>query len=655
MEMEKEVKILNLDDILPNRFQPRIRFNEENIMELAESIKEHGVIQPIVVRKISDKYEIIAGERRYKASVLAGKTTVPAIITNLDDRDSAEIALIENVQREDLTPIEEAISYKKILDMGYLNQSSLAIKLGKTQSTIANKLRLLNLGDDIQEALLEGKISERHARSLLKLDEEKQKNMLNRIITERLTVRKTDEEINRLLQEAGEDAEILNFDEDKEEINNFNLPANPIIEDTNNLQEDQEFKPSFINMNDVEFSIKPAVIEEESKQNTLIHPEQTPNFINIPQAEILENNVNQPINEFKIEELSPQFSKTNEYIDNDFKSNMSTEQINPGFMDINKIENDAKDIFQPVKEINNIDELLVPTLHPELNLEPSTNVDEIKEEIKEEPVQTGGKFFNMFNFNREEDTNPNYVNDFESKEVNMDFNEISPQIPNVFDFKPAPIEPAVEVVEKTNPVVTEIEQKELVEESIQNEEQNKSLSNDINSTIFPSFQNNVFETQITQDLNNIEMPEVEEKQVEEEPFQPQTSSLTLNDEAEFTNFQPFGGQVQSVEEPQTTINPPVVEQSNIFNQNTNPFAFIDEKINSNYDDVKYENKTDLFIQPVINENQEVQGKAAISDLKLAINTIRDCAKTLEKYGFNVDTEELDFENSYKVTFIIDKK
>ena len=97
MDMEKEVKILNLDDILPNRFQPRIKFNETAILELAESIKEHGVIQPIVVRKISDKYEIIAGERRYKASVLAGKTTIPAIITDLDDKNSAEIALIENV------------------------------------------------------------------------------------------------------------------------------------------------------------------------------------------------------------------------------------------------------------------------------------------------------------------------------------------------------------------------------------------------------------------------------------------------------------------------------------------------------------------------------------------------------------------------------
>ena len=140
----KEIRILNIDDILPNRFQPRIKFDEKAINELAESIKTYGVIQPIVVRKVSDKYEIIAGERRYKASVLAGKTTIPGIIVDLNDKDSAEIALIENIQRQNLTPIEEAISYKKILDMGYLTQVTLGEKLGKTQSTIANKLRLLN-------------------------------------------------------------------------------------------------------------------------------------------------------------------------------------------------------------------------------------------------------------------------------------------------------------------------------------------------------------------------------------------------------------------------------------------------------------------------------------------------------------------------------
>ena len=196
----KKVIDLPIDDILPNRYQPRIKFDDDSIYELSESIKNHGVFQPILVRPIGDKYEIIAGERRYKASVLANKTTIPAIIMSLNDKDTVEVALIENVQRANLTPIEEAISYKKILDMGYIKQEALAQKLGKTQSTIANKIRLLNLDEDVQEALLQNKISERHARSLLKLkNNDDQKIMLKRIINERLTVRKTDEEIDKML------------------------------------------------------------------------------------------------------------------------------------------------------------------------------------------------------------------------------------------------------------------------------------------------------------------------------------------------------------------------------------------------------------------------------------------------------------------------
>lgn len=199
---QKTVVELDIADVLPNRFQPRIKFDENSINELALSIKKYGVIQPIVVRKIGDKYEIIAGERRYKASVVAGKQTIPAIICEMNDKDSVEIALIENVQREDLTPIEKAISYKKILDMGYVNQEELAQKVGKSQSSIANTLRLLNLSDEVQEALLENKISERHARSLLKIkDNDEQVKMLNRIINERLTVRKTDEEIDKMLND----------------------------------------------------------------------------------------------------------------------------------------------------------------------------------------------------------------------------------------------------------------------------------------------------------------------------------------------------------------------------------------------------------------------------------------------------------------------
>ena len=198
-----QLTVLNINDILPNRFQPRIRFDEEKLEELAESISKYGVIQPIVVRPVSNKYEIIAGERRYKASKFANKSTIPAIILNLSDKDSEEIALLENIQRQQLSPIEEAVSYKRILDMGYITQEGLAKKLGKAQSTIANKIRLLNLDDEVQNYLLNNRISERHARSLLRIpDKDKQVEMLHRIVEERLTVKQTDKEIEKLREET---------------------------------------------------------------------------------------------------------------------------------------------------------------------------------------------------------------------------------------------------------------------------------------------------------------------------------------------------------------------------------------------------------------------------------------------------------------------
>ena len=167
MQMESQIVQVNIDDIIPNRFQPRLSFDDQGLKELAASIKEHGIIQPLVLRKLGSKYEIIAGERRYKASQMAGLNTVPAVISNIDDNSSAEVALVENIQRRDLTPIEEARSYKNLLDKGYLTQEQLAKKMGISQSAIANKLRLLNLDDEVQQGLLEGRISERHARALL--------------------------------------------------------------------------------------------------------------------------------------------------------------------------------------------------------------------------------------------------------------------------------------------------------------------------------------------------------------------------------------------------------------------------------------------------------------------------------------------------------
>ena len=197
-ENKDEVVYLYLDDIIPNRFQPREVFDEKALKELAVSIREHGVIQPIIVRSVNGKYEIIAGERRYKASALAGLTKIPAIIRNLDDKESSKVALLENLQRKNLSPIEEARTYQKILEIDQMTQEELAKTMGKSQSAVANKLRLLSLPEEVQEALLKEQISERHARSLLNIpDANSQKEMLKKIVNSKMSVRSLEEEIKK--------------------------------------------------------------------------------------------------------------------------------------------------------------------------------------------------------------------------------------------------------------------------------------------------------------------------------------------------------------------------------------------------------------------------------------------------------------------------
>lgn len=209
MNLESGVLQVHIEDIIPNRFQPRLTFDEQGLKELSDSIREHGIIQPLVLRKLGDKFEIIAGERRYKAAQIAGLTTVPAVIANIDDNKSAEVALVENVQRRDLTAIEEARSYKSLLDKGYLTQEQLAKRMGLSQPSIANKLRLLNLDEEVQQALLEEKISERHARTLLTLqDKAAQKEWLHRIINERLTVRQLDMELKKIKESEDDGGDV---------------------------------------------------------------------------------------------------------------------------------------------------------------------------------------------------------------------------------------------------------------------------------------------------------------------------------------------------------------------------------------------------------------------------------------------------------------
>lgn len=287
MNLEQNVMQIPIDEIIPNRFQPRLQFDDRGLEELASSIKQHGIIQPLVLRRIDDKYEIIAGERRYKAATMAGLTTVPAVIANIDDNKSAEVAIVENVQRRDLSPIEEARSYKNLLDKGYLTQAELAKRMGLSQSAIANKLRLLNLDEEVQKALMNNQISERHARSLLVLPtHEEQRKWLKRIINERMTVRELDTELKKLNEAS----------EEEEEDNDIPLVKSP---DLDAIKKEATEIPSINEESDIarklreierEKMFNPDVIPVEQARN-----DSKGNFFNFLENEKVNMNMEEPV------------------------------------------------------------------------------------------------------------------------------------------------------------------------------------------------------------------------------------------------------------------------------------------------------------------------------------------------------------------------
>jgi ParB family chromosome partitioning protein len=194
-----QVLEISLADISPNPFQPRLKFDEAKLTELADSIKEHGILQPLTVTQKGEKYEIIAGERRFQAAKLAGLLKVPVIVKVADDQKKLELAIVENVQRHDLSPIEEAKSFRQLSDEFGLTQEEIAKKLGKNRSSVANKIRLLDLPVEIQRALAEGKITEGHAKLLLAIpNAEKQRAFYELIIKNNLTVRQTEDKTKEI-------------------------------------------------------------------------------------------------------------------------------------------------------------------------------------------------------------------------------------------------------------------------------------------------------------------------------------------------------------------------------------------------------------------------------------------------------------------------
>lgn len=357
MNLDSNVLQVPIEDIIPNRFQPRLSFDEKALQELSNSIKQHGIIQPLVLRKLDDKYEIVAGERRYKAATMAGLTQVPAVIADVDDNTSAEVALVENVQRKDLTPIEEAKSYKNILDKGYMTQEQLAKKMGLTQSTIANKLRLLNLDEEVQEALLNEKISERHARALLVIESQsEQRKWLKRILDERLTVRQLDMELRKTLKDTDElpDVPIINVEPNIEDIK---------LNTTDIIKEDKK------------------IIESDETLDDIKQPEQTmPNkFFNFledeavnmntePAIPINENIFNQSVSEDIVEQSTTDSLETSQETE--------TEEIET-------LDDDFSFIAQPPE--------MIPLVNDSEYVDPISVIDTLDPEYEEKQKELEGR------------------------------------------------------------------------------------------------------------------------------------------------------------------------------------------------------------------------------------------------------------------------
>lgn len=198
---QDQIQEIPLKQIIPNTYQPRRQFDDVQLNELAQSIQVNGLLQPIIVRLNEDqKYEIIAGERRFRAVELLNWDKIPAIVRDYSNQESAALALIENLQREDLNPIEEAQAYQQLEQMEQLPQKDLARKLGKSQSYVANKLRLLKLAQPVQQAIITGTISQRHGRALLNLSAKQQEEVLAKIIKRKLTVKATEKLVQQLQQ-----------------------------------------------------------------------------------------------------------------------------------------------------------------------------------------------------------------------------------------------------------------------------------------------------------------------------------------------------------------------------------------------------------------------------------------------------------------------
>ena len=611
MKDNRQVVVLNLDDILPNRFQPRIKFDEKAIVELSESIKEHGVIQPIIVRKIDDKFEIIAGERRYKASVMAGKTTIPAIVVDLNDKESSEIALIENVQRKDLTPIEEAISYRKIFDMGNITQEELAAKLGVSQSTIANKMRLLNLDDEVQDALLDEKISERHARSLLKLSKmSEQREMLKRIITERLTVRRTDEEIEKIIK--GNNMNIMDSFNNKVEepiqnnINNNEGNNNPfnINVDSNQAVTNTSTENYNSNVNNIEVF---DFADFGENNQTVKQPINNLQDINMPQSPIFEDN---NTSSFVPNEIPNDFVMNNTGMENDNFTNNVMPQM--------PIVDDT------IPDITKQDTVANPFVATQ-DVVSQSNTSEQEFSMPQVQIMQDNEFQKVVN---DDD------NDDNDKTITMEPININNQNIEFNAFTNNQVS-TTNSLDNENDVQDEPEIKQgRFFNILSNDVDDETSTNNQEEMSFNGFNNQMTDNNINNANDNLHNNEYMVNQEE-------TNNNIFNS---LGNFGSIDTQVNNqVNEIPNQVNFDNNIPNNTFDYNSTPVEPV-------YDDVNEESENNYNNN--VNTAETVVSEPTLKDI---ISMVRKCADDIEKQGFELDSEEFDFQDIYQVIFKIKKK
>ncbi len=593
-----QLTVLNMADILPNRFQPRIKFDEEKLEELAESIAKYGVIQPIVVRPVNNKYEIIAGERRFKASKLANKSTIPVIVVNLSDKDSEEIALLENIQRQALSPIEEAVSYKRILDMGYITQEELAKKIGKAQSTIANKIRLLNLDDEVQSYLLNNKISERHARSLLRIsDKEKQVEMLHRIVNERLTVKQTDKEIEKL----------------RSQTNIENKPAKPITLNISQSETPRNNQTSESISEEIENLFNEKEINNEERGSGTMDIDKImreAKDINIPQEQPRDiSGLMQPSNDVQSEPIVSEEPQVN------IESNK--------FINVTPQEPQTKAPETPVNNVVTFDSMFnqhINTDETTLAKPDLTKVEPVNQAQTNlaQPVEPVAEV-NVSNVSAADDYT---VPDDTKKIISTAVADALSRYRSKKSTKSENVPPAQDVAMPVQPQVSSLQNVEM---------QSPSVS--LDSFQMQPVNNSFMEQSISQPVQStspLETPIL--NNVESAPMQ------TYND----VNMNIASGNVM----PTVATSLPV-ENNIAINPESIPSMDI-------IGDIGVSNLSDqsTMASAIPQDVKPVNMKANFAQI---VQMLRDCADNIEKNGYFVAVDELDLGGQYKVTFTINKE